>query len=249
MTDAASLASFTTRSFGPLLRMRGFRISTSNFFILRSLAQRGVAKDVARVMLAASALLLSACVSVLPEAAPPSARYQVTDIAFDGSDRAPVSWSLGVEEPEATLAFNSAKIALSREPARIEYYAGGEWVDRAPRLFGAALVRSFENTGAVKGVGNRVTLPVSTYVLQTDIRALTITHQGGKMSADAIVFARLTNGRSVVHASRLFSASRSLSADTAGAAATALNAGLDQIQREIVEWTFEQAAAAESAKS
>lgn len=200
-------------------------------------------------LIAAAGLFLSACVSVLPEAAPPSARYLVTDVTTEGAEHAPVSWTLGVEEPEATLAYNTAKIALSREPARIEYYAGGEWVDRAPRLFGAALVQSFENTGAIKGVGSRVTLPISNFVLQTDIRRLTVTHQNGSKSADVIVFARLTNGRSVIHASKRFSASQPVAADNAAAAATALNAGLEKIQREIVSWTFEQAAAAESAKS
>ncbi|MEK7265840.1 MAG: ABC-type transport auxiliary lipoprotein family protein [Pseudomonadota bacterium] len=201
------------------------------------------------VTLAAALLLLQACVSVLPKAPLASARYQVTDVAFSDAGRAEVSWSLGVEEPEATLAFNSAKIALSREPARIEYYAGGEWVDRAPRLFGAALVRSFENTGAIKAVGNRVTLPVSTYVLQTDLRTLTVAHEGGNLTAETVVFARLTNGRSIVYASKLFSASQPLAADTSGAAATALNAGLETIQRDLVEWTIAQGDAASSSKS
>jgi cholesterol transport system auxiliary component len=193
------------------------------------------------IILASAALALSACVSVLPEAAPASARYQVTDVTPVGADRAAVKWTLGVEEPDATLAFNTAKIALSREPARIEYYAGGEWVDRAPRLFGAALVRSFENTGAIRGVGSRVTLPISTYALQTDVRKLTITHRGGDLSADVEIFARLTNGRSTVIASRLFTASGPVESDNAGAAATALNAGLENIQRELVEWTIAEA--------
>lgn len=198
---------------------------------------------------AAAALLLASCVSVLPDAPPASARYQVTDVTIEGEPAGSVSWTLGVEDPDATLAFNTSKIALSREPARIEYYAGGEWVDRAPRLFGAALVRSFENTGAIRGVGSRVTLPVSTYVLQTDIRKLTIMHQDGKKTADAAVFARLTNGRSVVYASKLFSASEPVSADNAGAAATALNAGLEKIQRDLVEWTIAEAEKASAAKS
>jgi len=193
-----------------------------------------------KFILAAATILLQSCVSVLPDAAPASARYQVTDVAV-GGDLAPVAWTLSVEEPDATLAFNSAKIALSREPARIEYYAGGEWVDRAPRLFGAALVRSFENTGALTGVGSRVTLPVSTYVLQTDIRKIAVTHQGGAMSADAVIFARLTNGRSVVYASKLFSSSQPLLSDNAGAAATALNAGLEDIQRQLIVWTIAEA--------
>ncbi|NWG91794.1 MAG: membrane integrity-associated transporter subunit PqiC [Parvularculaceae bacterium] len=192
----------------------------------------------------AAALSLSACVSVLPDAPPASARYQVTDVTVDAPARAPAAWTLAIEDPEATLAFNTAKIALSRGPARIEYYAGGEWVDRAPRLLGAALVRSFENTGAIRGVGTRVTLPVSTFALQTDIRKLTITHQNGAMTADVAIFARLTNGRSVVHASKLFTASEPIAADNAGAAAIALNAGLEKVQRALVAWTIEAADAA-----
>ena len=186
-------------------------------------------------------LLLQACVSVLPEAAPPSARYEVSDVVDAASERSPVSWTLGVEAPDATLAFNSAKIALSREPARIEYYAGGEWVDRAPRLFSVALIRSFENTGLIRGVGGRTTLPVSTYVLQTDIRNLSIDHGGGGLMARAAVFARLTNGRSVIHASKLFTAEAPARADNAGAAANALNESLQRIQRDIVDWTFAEA--------
>lgn len=194
-----------------------------------------------KLLLGLAALALQACVSVLPDAAPPAARYQVTDVKFFGGDRTPVSWSLAVEEPEATLAFNTAKIAISREPARIEYYAGGQWVDRAPRLVGAALVRSFENTGAVKGVGNRVTLPVSTYVLQTDIRKLAISQGAGSLSGNVEIFARLTNGRGVIYASKLFTASTPSPRDEPGAAATALNAALADIQKALVDWTFEEA--------
>ncbi len=198
-----------------------------------------------RPIILAAALLLQACVSVLPDAPPPSARYQVTDVTA-ALDRAPVAWTLGVEDPDATLAFNTAKIALSREPARIEYYAGGEWVDRAPRLFGAALVRSFENSGVIQGVGNRISLPVSTYVLQTDIRRLAVVHQNSEMTANIVIFARLTNGRSTIYGAKLFSASEPVSTDNAGAAAIALNKGLSKIQGEIVDWTIAEAEKAAS---
>ncbi len=186
-----------------------------------------------------------ACVSVLPEAPPASARYVVSDVTVSAPSPA-AGWTLGVEEPEATLAYNTAKIAVARAPGRIEYFAGGEWVDRAPRLFGVALVRSFENTGAIKGVGSRLTLPVSTYVLQTDIRRLGVAENGSDKRAEVAVFARLTNGRSVIHASRLFTAETALAADTPAAAAAALDAALSAVQREIVPWTMEEAGKAQA---
>jgi len=193
------------------------------------------------------ALSLSACVSVLPDAAPASARYIVSDVQIE-TGAAPVAWTLGVEEPDATLAYNSAKIALTRAPGRIEYYAGGEWVDRAPRLFGVALVRSFENSGAIRGVGSRLSLPVSTYILQTDIRQLGVVQQGGERRAEIAIFARLTNGRSAIHASRLFTASEPVSADNPAAAAAALNTGLSAIQKDLVAWTIEAADSATSTR-
>lgn len=196
------------------------------------------------ISVCASTLLLSACVSVLPEAPPASARFLVSDVAFEEPAAPPVKWTLGVDEPNATLAFNTAKIALARAPSRIEYYAGGEWVDRAPRLFGAALIRSFENSGRIIGVGSRVTLPISTYVLQTDIRQLTIAHDGA-LAAEAEVFARLTNGRSQIYASKLFEAVEAVTADSPAAAAAALNRALERIQREVVDWTFAEAESVE----
>jgi cholesterol transport system auxiliary component len=195
----------------------------------------------------AAAAALAGCVSVLPKAPPPAARYQVTDVS-DAIAAASVDWSLAIEEPDATLAVNTAKIALSREPARLEYYAGGQWVDRAPRLFGAALVRSFENSGAVKAVGSRLTLAVSDFALQTDLRQLAIVQTGEGLTAEAVVFARLTDGRSAIHASKLFRASTPVAADNAGAAARALNDGLTALQRDLVAWTIAEAEAAHAAR-
>jgi len=193
-----------------------------------------------------AALALPGCVSVLPEAAPASARYVVSDVTVAAPAAPPAAFTLAVEEPEATLAYNTAKIAVERAPGRVEYYAGGEWVDRAPRLFGVALVRSFENTGAIMGVGSRLTLPVSTYVLQTDIRRLGVKQEGADRRAEVAVFARLTNGRSRIHASKLFEASAPLNPDTSAAAAAALDAALSAVQRDIVPWTLEEAAKAQA---
>ena len=85
-------------------------------------------------------------------------------------------------------------------------------------------------------------MPVSTYVLQTDIRNLSVEHRNGTLTAKSAVYARLTDGRAVIYASKLFTSHTPVSADNAGAAANALNEGLQQIQRQIVDWTFEEAA-------
>jgi cholesterol transport system auxiliary component len=189
----------------------------------------------------------SGCVSVLPKASPPPARFEISDVATADAG-APVVWTLGVEEPLATRAIDTTKIALMRAPGAVEYFAGAEWSDRAPRLFGVALVRSFENSGRISGVGSRVTLPVSDYVLQTDVRALIADMSGDGVTARTAIYAKLTNGRSKIYAAKLFSAERAIADDEGDDAAAALNQNLSALIAEIRDFAFAEAEKAEAAR-
>ena len=186
------------------------------------------------------AISSSACVSVLPDAAPPAARYLISDVEA-ASSGAPVEWSLSVEDPNATQALDTTKIAISNAPGRIEYYADGEWSDRAPRLIGAALVRSFENNGRVLAVGNPVSLPSTDYVLQTDVRKLFVRTNENEAVVVSQIFARITNGRSTVYAAKLFTMESPLDQSDASAAAGKLNTDVGRLIGEIVDWTIAEA--------
>lgn len=194
-----------------------------------------------------AALACASCVSVLPKAPPAASRFVITDIVAEPAGDA-VVWTLGVDEPTSTNAYDTAKIALSRAPGAIEYFGGGEWADRAPRMFGAALVRSFENSGRITGVGARSVLPSSTYVLQTDIRTFGADLTGDDVIARVEVYARLTNGRSKILAARLFRAESVAADDDARAVAAALNENAGDIVATIISWTFEEAEKVEAAK-
>ncbi|MCK5750145.1 MAG: hypothetical protein KAH44_28270, partial [Oricola sp.] len=87
------------------------------------------------------ALLSSACVSVLPEAAPPKPRFHIApaDAAALGGER--LNFTLVVEEPRATRVYDTVRIAVASAPGRIEYLGGAEWADRAPRLFQTAVIQ------------------------------------------------------------------------------------------------------------
>jgi len=193
-----------------------------------------------------SVLVLTACVSVLPEAGDPSARYTLEDIDFNGGDfgggsAGPVVWSLAVDDPSSTRAYDTTRIALTREKSRIEYYASGEWVDRAPLLFSTALIRSFENSGRILGVGSRMALPLTDFILQTDIRALRADYAGDQISARVEVFARLTDSRGRILASKLFTATNDVRQDSVVAVAGALETSSSRTLHEIMEWVFSEA--------
>ena len=190
------------------------------------------------------ALTAAGCVSVLPEASPASPRYMLTPVAYEDAPAEAVKWSLAVEDPIATRVYDTTRIALVRAPGRIEFYANGEWADRAPRLVQSALVRSFENSGQILGVGDRGSLIVSDFVLQTDIRALHADYTGGAPTAVISVYARLTNSRGKVLAGRLFEQKVAAKADSVPEIAATFDKAISATIGEIVSWSMGEANAA-----
>ena len=200
---------------------------------------------VARAMVIVGAALAAGCVSVLPDAPPPAARYLLDAATFDASsETAYAEWSLAVDDPQSTRVYDNTKIAVLRAPGRIEYFAGGEWADRSQRLFQAALIRSFENSGRVLGVGDRTGLPVSDFILQTDIRAIHADYTGGSPVAVFDVFARLTNGRGRVFAARRFRETVEAQDDDVAALAGAFDAAVSAALEKMVDWSLVESDAA-----
>jgi len=197
-----------------------------------------------RILWALAILPALGCVSVLPKAGPAAARYLVAPVQFAEASGPVVAWSLTVEDPQATRAYDNAKIALVREEGRVEFYSDGEWADRAPRLFQAALIRSFENTGRILGVGDRTAQPVSDFALQTDIRQMEANYAGGSQEAVISVYARLANNRGRVVAGRLFEARAKIGAGGTHDVAKALDKAIGEAMREIVDWSLVEADAA-----
>jgi cholesterol transport system auxiliary component len=199
--------------------------------------------------LAFPALALTGCVNVLPKAQPASPRFTIAPVEFQ-SDAAPaVDWTLIVEDPQASRVYDSTKIALVREPQRIEFYADGEWADRPPRLIQSALIRSFENTGRILGVGDRTTRSIGDFALQTDIRRLEADVSSGEAKAVFSVYARLVNNRGKVIAAKLFTREGDAESDRGPAVAKAIDVAAQGVIADIVAWAFENAQKAASPKS
>ena len=64
-----------------------------------------------------------------------------------------VSAQLLVAAPTAPSGLDTRRIALSRSPVSLDYFAEAEWTDRAPFLVQDALVDGFQRSGAVAAVG------------------------------------------------------------------------------------------------
>lgn len=200
-----------------------------------------------RGLLMASALFVSSCVSVLPEAAPAKPRFHIVAADADALSGDALDFSLVIDEPRSTRVYDSVRIAVASAPGRIEYLAGAEWADRAPRLFQTALVQTFEDAGRILAVGDRSSLPVADFVLQTDMRRMELKVQDGE-AADISVYARLTDGKGEIFAARKFEARIPANSTKPDAVYAAFNTGFDQVVTDLVAWTYAEGERARAKK-
>ncbi|WP_425407816.1 ABC-type transport auxiliary lipoprotein family protein [Hyphococcus sp.] len=201
-------------------------------------------KAAAKLLCLGAALAASACVSVLPEAAPPKPRFHIAPAEAASLSGPSLDWSLVIEDPRATRVYDSVRIAVSPGPGKIEYLAGAEWADRAPRLFQTALAQTFENAGRIIAVGDRLAIPVADIVLQTDIRRMEIDAAASGRPAVVEIYARLSNGKGAVYAARKFEARAEAGSTRPDDVYGAFENVFDDLLTEIVDWTYTEGAAA-----
>ncbi len=192
------------------------------------------------------AILTPACVSVLPEAAPPKPRFHIASADAEALSGEALAFSLVVDDPRATRVYDSVRIAVSTAPGRIAYLGGAEWADRAPRLFQTALIQTFEDAGRILAVGDRSAVPVADIVLQTDIRRMELDVENAD-AAVVSVYARLTNGKGTVYAAKKFDARVSAASTEPNDVYNAFNGAFSEVISGIVEWTFETGQTARAA--
>lgn len=99
-----------------------------------------------RIFLASGvALMLSACVSVLPEPEVPEALIALP-AERASAPGAPLQADIVVFPPDATKAYSGVDIAV-RSEQEIVYLANVRWVDAAPRLLQGAVIDSLVRSG------------------------------------------------------------------------------------------------------
>ncbi len=195
-------------------------------------------KIFARIVAIAASLFSASCVSLLPETAPPKPRYHISAADASALQGAPLGWSLVVDDPHTTRVYDSARIAVSTGPGKIEYLAGGEWADRGPRLVQAALVETFQDSGRILAVGDRSAVPIGDIVLQTDIRAMHLDAHHGDPVSTVVIYARLSDGKGGVYAARRFDAAAPARSVRADDVVAAFDAAFTAAISELVAWTY-----------
>jgi len=83
---------------------------------------------------------------------------------------APVRWRLSVGTPDAPASLDTARIALSRSPTTMDYFANAAWNDRVPLLVQRLLIQTFDASGRIVSVDRDTAGLENDYLLETEIR-------------------------------------------------------------------------------
>ena len=118
--------------------------------------------------LAAVLLPLAGC-GVLPKREP-IALYRPEAVVATDPAWPQANWQLRIARPYADDAHDSARILVRPQPGELQVYKGAAWTQPAPDLVLDTLLRAFDDSGRVAGVGRRGEGVGADYELLLDLR-------------------------------------------------------------------------------
>ena len=193
-----------------------------------------------RILVPAALLAVSGCSSLLGGGPPPHL-YRVTAVESFPPNLPHVAAQLLVETPQTTGGLDTQRIALSRSPVTLDYFADSEWTDRAPLLIQAALVDSFENSRAITALGRDSAGLRADFILRSELRRFEADYPSAAEPpvvrvAIGVRLVRVPQGEIV--AATLFAARAPAQTNTVPAIVAAFDAALGTVMKEIVLWTL-----------
>ena len=195
-------------------------------------------------MLPAMVLLLAGCEGILPGIGPPPKLYTLTPKSTFAADLPKANWQLVVEEPLAAGGLNIVRIALRSKPTDLNYFAGAQWTERAPRMVQTLLVESFENSGRIIAVGRQAIGLRSDFNIKSELREFQAEY--AQENVAPVVRVRL-NAKIIKQprrsniASANFEAVAQAEANRIDDVVIAFDTALGKVLRQIVEWTLREA--------
>jgi len=193
-----------------------------------------------RLILVALAVAPTGCSGLLAGAPAPNL-YTLTPVptADFSPSGARVSWQLLVDAPVSAAALDTERIALSRSPTTVDYFADAAWTDHAPLLVQSLILQSFENSGRIAAVGRESMALRADYILSTELRHFEADYGSGSPVAHVEITAKLVKAldRNIA-AQQRFDAVVPAKANQVPAVVEAFNAALHQSLRQMVDWTL-----------
>jgi len=193
--------------------------------------------------MAAAALCLAGCISLLPEPPPPSAIYSLRAGPVEPLGGAPKPLVLAVAEPTAPRSVSGADIVWRRD-STIAFMEGAVWDGAAPDLLQAMLVDVMDRRCGVRAVVR------ADAEVRWDILAFEVVEDGSRLEARIETVAQLLTLRDrMVVAHARFDATAPISSRSGRAAAAALERVATEAAIKTADWAVATAQVQPSAAS
>ena len=183
--------------------------------------------------------LLAACGGLFPE--PPQRQlYRLSPSVSLAAGLPRAATQLLVATPSAAAGLDTRRIALSRAPVSLDYFADAEWEDRVPFLVQTALVDAFDKSGALAGVGTERLGLRFDFVLETTIADFQAVYDAPDRPPHAVAglaakLIRMPDRKIVAQAS--FKGDAAAAANTLPDIVRAFDAALGRAVEQAVTWT------------
>lgn len=151
-----------------------------------------------------------------------------------------VAWQLVLSKPSATRMVDSPRINVRPSPSELEIYAGATWAQPATDMIEDALLRGFEDSGRIGGVGRAAAGIRADYRLATDIRRFESDYRGQPTPTVVIeINAKLihvVDQRVVID--RTFRQEQPVASTDVPAVTAAFEKGLNALTADVVGWAL-----------
>ena len=165
--------------------------------------------------------------------------YRGIELRAAPASGAAVTWQLLVDEPDAPDQLSGPRIVYAPGDGSYGVYAGVRWTDRAPELLQSLLVRGFEDSTRIVGVGRTSSSVAGDFVLLSDLRTFQAEIVDGAPRVRVELSARLLRASSnQAVAARVFARDVQLPGRDVESAIAGFEEALNALVPEIVAWTL-----------
>ena len=186
-------------------------------------------------------LALAGCGSVLQPPAPPPALYRLTPATDFAAGARPVPIQLAIDAPSAEAALDTTRIALTRSPTTLDYFAAAAWTDRLTTMVQTLLVESFDNAHRLAAVGPDAGILRADVVLAVELHHFEAAYGGaGPPHWQIELTAKLVKlpERSLI-ADRTFTADEAAARNELPAIVDASDQAWRRVAKDLADWTTE----------
>jgi cholesterol transport system auxiliary component len=184
-------------------------------------------------------LTLAGCSGLFGGSAPANL-YRVTPKSTFPPNLPHRSVQLLIDVPLSPAGLDTSRIALTRSPVSIDYFADSEWTERAPLLVQTALLESFENSRAIIAIDRESVGLDADFILKTEIRHFEAVYESPNGAPEIWVSINIRlvkpSARDIV-ALTSFERRQRASANDIPSVIFAFDDALGVVMRDIVVWT------------